>query len=97
MEGELLLRERFQLRRDAFAELVVWRVPTPVRGSSHDYKYRLSYVVGRQCVLRFDNEAGKGDHLHRGDREKPYRFTAAAALLEDFWSEVERWDLTSAS
>ncbi len=91
MAAELLLRERHQLYDDAFAELRIWRVPSRVRGSEHDYKYSLAYVVAGECVLRYDNEAGKGDHRHRGSREERYRFTTPARLLADFWSDVDRW------
>jgi hypothetical protein len=41
-------------------------------------------------VLRFDNEAGKGDHKHVGEREVPYRFTDVDSLQSDFWSEVKK-------
>ena len=77
MRAELLLHERHQISQDSFAELRVWRVPSPVRGSAHVYKYSLAYVVAGQCVLRYDNEAGKGDHRHFG--------------LNDSWSDVDRW------
>jgi Family of unknown function (DUF6516) len=78
MNAELLLRERHQIRADAFVELRIWRVPGTVHGSTHDYKYALAYVVADQCVIRYDNEAGKGDHKHFGDMEKPYAFTIPA-------------------
>jgi hypothetical protein len=42
-------------------------------------------------VLRYDNETGKGDHKHVGEIEMPYRFTAPAALLADFWRDVDQW------
>jgi hypothetical protein len=41
------------------------------------------------CVLRYDNEAGKGDHRHIEDREEIYRFRDPKKLLEDFWNDVE--------
>ncbi len=91
MKAELLLRERYLIAEDRFVELRVWRVPVAARGSDHAYKYALAYVVAGQCVLRYDNEAGKGDHKHLGDRETPYRFTTPEALLADFWADVERW------
>jgi hypothetical protein len=94
MNAELLLRERHQIRADAFVELRIWRVPGPVRGSTHDYKYALDYVVAGQCVIRYDNEAGKGDHKHFGDVEMPYAFTTPAKLLADFWFDVDQWRLT---
>jgi hypothetical protein len=93
MNAELLLRERYRIRADAFVELRIWRVPGPVRGSTHDYKYALAYVVAGQCVIRYDNEAGKGDHKHFGDMGKPYAFTTPAKLLADFWFDVDQWRL----
>jgi len=30
------------------------------------------------------------DHQHRGDTIRPYRFTDAASLLEDFWKNVDK-------
>lgn len=89
MPAEPLLDERHVLSESAFAELVVWRVPAPVRGSAHEYRYRLALVVDGKCVLRYDNEAGKGDHRHAGDKEQEYRFKSAAQLLADFWTDVE--------
>jgi len=91
MSAELLLRERHVIAEDAFVELRIWRVPAAVPGSAHDYKYALAYVVSGACVLRYDNEAGKGDHRHLGAAEEPYAFTTPNALLEAFWNDVERW------
>ena len=36
------------------------------------WRNRLAYVVRGVCVLRYDNEAGKGDHRHFGSGERPY-------------------------
>lgn len=91
MMAELLLRERHLLAQDAFVELRIWRVPAAVHGSAHHYKYALAYVVAGRCVLRCDNEAGKGDHRHVGAVETPYLFTSPDALLADFWEDVEQW------
>jgi hypothetical protein len=46
-----------------------------------------------QCVLRYDNEAGKGDHKHIGASETPYTFESPAKLLSDFWNDVDQWEL----
>lgn len=92
MKAKLLLRERIAIVPGrSFAELVVWSVPTPVRASIHGFKYRLALVVDGVCVLRYDNEAGKGDHRHIGEAEIPYVFTRPEALLADFWADVEPW------
>ena len=86
-----MMNERQQLAIDAFVELRVWQVPLAVRESAHGYKYALAYVVGGVCVLRYDNEAGKGDHRHSGAIETVYVFTTPAQLLADFWSDVDNW------
>lgn len=91
MKAEVLLRERHVLAENAFVEIVVWPVPRSVRGSSHHYKYRLILVVSGQCLVRYDNEAGKGDHRHLGEVELPYRLDGHEKLLSDFWSDVELW------
>ena len=91
MRARLLLRERLILGEDRFADIVIWQVPRPVRGSSRRYKYRLAFVVDEVCVLRFDNEASKGDHHHVSAREVPYRFVDLPQLVDDFWSAVRRW------
>ncbi|MBY0510402.1 MAG: hypothetical protein K2P94_09630 [Rhodospirillaceae bacterium] len=91
MEAELLFRKREGLSETAFVEVVIWRVSDPVRGSGHGFKYRLVLVAGGVCLLRYDNEAGKGDHKHVGESEMPYRFTDLATLQADFWKDVEQW------
>jgi predicted transcriptional regulator len=71
---EVVNRHEF-LRPDLLQELVVWRVPVPLRGSVHHFKYRLALVADGVCVLRYDNEAGKGDHRHFGPNEGTYVFS----------------------
>jgi hypothetical protein len=89
--GLQLLNERHVIGEDAFVEMVVWALSAPLAGSSHKFKYRLALVVKGDCVLRFDNEAGKGDHKHIGPKEIPCIFTTPQALLDDFWNEVDHW------
>jgi uncharacterized protein DUF6516 len=91
MTAELLLNDRHTLSEDTFVEMVVWRLPSPLSGSRHGFKYRLALVVNGRCVLRYDNEAGKGDHKHKGEKETPYIFTTPQALLDDFWHDVDTW------
>ncbi|HRH86914.1 MAG TPA: DUF6516 family protein [Rubrivivax sp.] len=90
MKAALLLKQRLAFDEDAFAELVIWRLPRPAAGSSHTYKYRLAFIVGGECVLRFDNEAGKGDHRHTPRRELRYAFESPEKLIEDFLREARR-------
>jgi hypothetical protein len=90
MKAEALARERHVLAEDAFVEVVVWRVTPRVRGSAHPFKYRLALVVAGTCVLRYDNEAGKGDHRHVGEVETASAFIGDEKLLSDFWADVDR-------
>jgi len=71
-----------------FVELVVWEVPQPVPGSTHNYKYRLAYVVKDVCRVRNDNERGRGDHCHLDGEERHYSFRGLERLLSDFWHDV---------
>lgn len=90
LKAELLLKERFELAENLFAEMVIWRVPEPLRGSAHTFKYRLALVENDVCVVRYDNEAGKGDHKHVDGDEVAYSFRGLDDLQADFWSEVDR-------
>jgi len=92
MGAEPLLAERLALDEKSFVELVVWRLARPVQGCTHDLKYRLAYVVEGVCVVRYDNETGKGDHRHLGGREVPYRFQSLEEMQVDFWLGVSRWE-----
>ena len=85
MDTVLLLEERHNLGEDRFVELMVWQVPRPVRASTHLFKYRLAFVVNGVCVLRYDNEAGKGDHRHVGAAESPYTFTTPDSFMPTLW------------
>jgi len=89
MSATLLLNERHILSETSFVEMVVWRLSKPLEGSRHAFKYRLAFVVNGRCVMRYDNETGKGDHKHVGKEEFPYAFTTPQALLNDFWEDVE--------
>jgi hypothetical protein len=74
MDAKLVLNERHILSENSFVEMVVWQLQSPLSGSHHGIKYRLALIVNQNCVLRYDNEAGKG----------------ASALIEDFWNDVEK-------
>ncbi len=87
-----LLRTRIAFSERAFAELVLWKVLSPVAGSAHGFKYRLACVVQGVCVVRYDNEAGKGDHRHFDGKESIYRFQTPEDLIADFQRDIVRWN-----
>jgi hypothetical protein len=51
----------------------------------------LFYGAAGSSRIRYDNEQGKGDHRHIGEREEDYVFTTVEQLLEDFRFDVEGW------
>ena len=91
MKATQLYKDRRALSENAFVEYSLWRVPAPVKGSNHDFKYSLALVVDGLCVLRFDNEAGKGDHCPIDGQEFPYPFESIPRLLADFNQRVKDW------
>ena len=92
MKATLIARRRIVYSPNSFAELVLWQVPKRVEGSEHDFKYRLVYVVEEVCVVRYDNEIGKGDHRHFGVVESNYKFASPDKLIIDFQKDIARWN-----
>jgi hypothetical protein len=92
MKATFIARTRIVYSPHSFAELVLWRVPAPLPGSTHEFKYRLAYVVDSVCVVRYDNEVGKGDHRHFGLKESIYKFSTPERLMADFQKDIARWN-----
>jgi hypothetical protein len=90
MKAKQLYYRREPISEFAFIEAVLWQLPSPAPGSTHEFKYRLALVVNGICVMRYDNESGKGDHRHIDGREEPFQFTTPAALFAAFRADVER-------
>jgi len=91
MKAELITRYRDIADDETGVEMVVWRVAVSLSPSEHYYKYRLVYLVSGKRVVGFDNERGKGDHRHVGNRQLPYEFSGIDQLIDDFIEEVARW------
>jgi hypothetical protein len=89
IKAQVLVRRK-EVRDDGtIVEIVVWQLAEPLAPCGHHYKYRLAYVESGQCVVRYDNERGKGDHRHIDGVENDYRFVNLAQLLADFKNDVE--------
>jgi len=91
LKATLLVRNRITYGEESFAEIVVWLLSEPLAGSAHSYKYRLAFVAQGECVLRYDNEAGKGDHRHARGSEARYRFSTLDKLFADFERDIRRY------
>lgn len=91
MKAKNLLHQRHVISETEFFEIVVWEVPENVKGSEHLYKYSLAYVKRGKCKIRFDNEAGKGDHFHVEEIEKSFEFKSVDQLVDDFLTCIDQW------
>lgn len=90
MKAELVVDHKTVDARGGIVRLTVWKVPIPVPPAEHGFKYRLVYAFEGQRIVGFDNERGKGDHMHLDGRELPYQFISLERLIEDFISEVDK-------
>ena len=91
MRARLIYR-RDETRPDGVrVSMVIWQLPQATAERAHALKYRL--YAGREgnTLVRYDNEAGKGDHRHLGasERDVPYTFVSAEQLVIDFLADIE--------
>lgn len=94
MKAELLQRDRLDFDDGHIVEMVIWRVPQPIEGSAHSYKYRLFYGRPGRRIVGYDNERSKGDHRHVGSKEERYVFKDVETLVRDFLADVAKWRST---
>jgi hypothetical protein len=88
LPSQLIFQDRITLTDTEFVQLVIWLVEPAVRACAHHYNYRFAYVKDGICRLRYDNEAGKGDHKHLDEKQQPINFTSPKALIRSFFDEV---------
>jgi len=90
MKARLLLQNKRVYADGAIREMVIWELPAADPERPHGLKYRLYYGLDGDCLARYDNDRGKGDHRHYGDNDEEYQFTSAEQLLADFQGDIER-------
>lgn len=88
MKATRAFYDRGEFPDGAIVEMTIWRVPGPVSGSAHAFKYSLFYGFPGKRLVGYDNERGKGDHRHIKDREERYAFSSVEQLVSDFLSDV---------
>ncbi|MFZ0484324.1 MAG: DUF6516 family protein [Desulfobacterales bacterium] len=90
MKSKLIYREKFIYSDDSIREMVLWQLSEKTPDRPHKLKYRLYYgLKDGTCIVRYDNETGKGDHIHIKGIEKTYRFTDVETLVADFLEDIE--------
>lgn len=95
-KAKLQLRSKLVYPDGSVQELVIWQLPAATPERPHGFKYRCYYgSADGTCLVRYDNESGKGDHVHRGGIERSYAFESVEALLADFARDVARMRKTN--
>lgn len=90
MKAKLIRNLKKTYSNGVVVEMVVWRLSNVTVDRSHGLKYRFYCGKAGRCIVRYDNEAGKGDHIHYGDDERVYTFVSAERLVADFLKDVAR-------
>ena len=91
MQAKLIYQEKYVYTDGAIREMVLWQLPQKTTENPHGLKYRLYYGLNDgTCVVRYDNETGKGDHMHKRDREEPYQFRDVETLVADFLQDIKK-------
>ncbi|GMR21587.1 MAG: DUF6516 family protein [Gammaproteobacteria bacterium] len=90
MPSQLIFRDKYVYADGAIREMVIWRLPDTDSEGPHGLKYRLYYGYPGKCLVRYDNERGKGGHRRDGGKEDPYTFISIEQLIQDFKADIER-------
>ena len=92
MAKAILLLDSRAGQGELLVQMALWQLPRPTKDRPHGLKYRLYLGRAGQTLVRYDNEAGKGDHRHVGADEvqAPYEFSSLEELLNDFRVECEQ-------
>lgn len=89
MEAVLLYRDKYIYGDGAIREMVIWQLSEQDSKRLHGLKYRLFYGYPGKCLVRYDNERGKGDHRHYSNREEVYEWVSVRQLVLDFKADIE--------
>ncbi len=91
MQAKLIYWGKYVYTDGAIREMVLLQLPEKTHDMPHGLKYRLYYgLADGTCVVRYDNETGKGDHRHLQDQEERYHFKDVEGLVADFLADIEK-------
>ena len=86
-----ILRSKIIHSNGDIEELVIWKLSENTKDFPLGIKYRLYYGASDgKCLVRYDNEKGKGDHKHILGKEYPYKFKSVEQLIQDFIDDINK-------
>jgi hypothetical protein len=90
MKARRIFHDKAVLADGSVVEMTIWQLPHASAERLHGLKYSLYYGRDGKRIVGYDNERGKGDHKHVGDKETRYRFVSVEKLIADFLADVDR-------
>ena len=90
MKARRVLKDKKVYPSGLIVERAVYALPKTTTERPHGFKYWLYCGYPGRCLVRYDNETGKGDHVHYGNEEHIYRFTSLERLMADFEEDVRQ-------
>ncbi len=91
MKANLIYSEKYIYNDGSIREMVLWQLPDKTSDRPHGFKYRLFYGPSDgTCLVRYDNETGKGDHRHFQGHEEIYQFKNVENLVADFLADIQK-------
>ena len=97
MAARMLFHHK-EIRGDVIIEMMIWQLPAVTAQRPHGLKYRFYCGTADACLVRHDNESGKGDHRHYGEWQEIYVFQSIERRLADFRNDFIRlagWEWSS--
>ena len=89
-KATLLFHAKKMYPNGSIKEMVIWRLPDQNIERPHGLKYRLYFgTADGTCLVRYDNETGKGDHRHFFECEEVYHFRDVESMLADFQHDID--------
>lgn len=89
-KADLLFESKVICPNGFIIEMQIWQLPKMDSERPHGLKYRLFYGRDGHRLIGYDNERGKGDHRHIGDRQEPYKFLSPEQLIKDFMDDIKK-------
>ncbi len=88
MKATKLFHDRSTLADGSIVEMTIWRLVEGNPERLHELKYSLYRGRAGERQVGYDNERGKGDHRHIGERELRYRFDSVEQLVAYFLADA---------
>lgn len=88
--ASLIRNRKVVLATGHIVQIRIWLLPITTAERPHGLKYSLFFGRPGERIIGYDNEAGKGDHRHYREQEKPYVFSTLERMIADFEDDIRK-------